>query len=227
MPAALTTTLCAVCRRWGDALVCRACVQRHAAPAARCERCALRWLAGASVCIDCARAVPPQSRTVCGADYAFPWHRLVRDFKFNGHIELAAPLSDLLLRALAAQEALPELIVPVPLSRQRLSERGYNQAWLIAQRLARRQRLAHRADVLHRCIDTREQAGLDRAQRQGNLRDAFAVLPGAKASIQGRSVAVVDDVMTTGATLAECARVLLAAGAASVVAWVVARTAAE
>jgi len=116
------------------------------------------------------------------------------------------------------------LLLPVPLADTRLRERGYNQAALLAQRVARRLRLACAPQALRRTRDTGHQLALPREQRAANVRGAFAVVPAAAASLRGRHVALVDDVMTTGATLAEAARVLLAAGAAEVQAWVVART---
>ncbi len=220
---AIDRTLCAVCRRWSSALVCAHCVALHAPAAPRCSRCALRLTLAGMPCVECVRAAPPQSRTTCAADYAFPWDGLLRRFKFDAQVELAAPLASLLQRAIQSEPP-PDLVVPVPLSRQRLAERGYNQAWLLAQRLARGLHLVSRADVLERWVDTPGQARLDRSARLANLRAAFGVDPARLPAIRGRTVAVVDDVMTTGATVAECARVLLAAGAVSVVVWAVART---
>ena len=116
------------------------------------------------------------------------------------------------------------LLMPVPLADARLRERGYNQAALLAQRLARRLQLACAPQALRRTRDTGHQLALPREQRSANVRGAFAVAPRTAEALRGRRVALVDDVMTTGATLAEAARVLLAAGAAEVQAWVVART---
>jgi len=116
------------------------------------------------------------------------------------------------------------LLLPVPLADVRLRERGYNQAALLAQRLARRLRLPCAPQALRRTRDTGHQLALPREQRAANVRGAFAVAPRTAGVLRGRRVALVDDVMTTGATLAEAARVLLAAGAAEVQAWVVART---
>jgi ComF family protein len=110
----------------------------------------------------------------------------------------------------------------VPLAPARLAERGFNQAWELARRLRAPGRATTAA--LLRVRDTPHQATLPRAQRQSNLRHAFMVDPAWQARLQGSDVALVDDVMTTGTTLAECAAVLRSAGARSVQAWVVART---
>jgi ComF family protein len=123
----------------------------------------------------------------------------------------------------AAGEA-PDLVLPVPLSATRLAERGYNQAWELARRVARLAALPARADVLLRPLDTAHQADLNRAARQHNLRQAFMVDPRQRAAVQGRRVALVDDVMTTGATVREAAAALKRAGAAAVQVWVLART---
>ena len=172
----------------------------------------------------------PFERTVCALDYGFPWTGLITHFKFGGALELASPLADRLRQAVLDAGVLDEgqspLLVPVPLSRQRLAERGFNQAWELARRVARGLRLPARADLLHRAIDNPAQSGLQRAQRLANLRGAFTAAgpTAATAAIQGRRIALVDDVMTTGATVSAAAAALLRAGAASVEVWVLART---
>ena len=118
----------------------------------------------------------------------------------------------------------PELLLPVPLSQTRLRERGYNQAWELAQRAGRALHCAADATLLLRVIDTPHQLALPPDKRVGNVRGAFAVDARRRGELTGRSVTVVDDVMTTGATAAEIARVLLKAGAAEVRISVVART---
>jgi predicted amidophosphoribosyltransferase len=116
------------------------------------------------------------------------------------------------------------MVLPVPRAPARLRERGFNQAWELARRVASQVRLPTRADVLQRGRDTTHQIGLARAERLRNLRHAFMVLPDAASAVAGRDVALVDDVMTTGATAAACAQALQAAGARAVQLWVVART---
>jgi len=163
---------------------------------------------------------------VTGADYADPWDQLIADFKFHQKTELAAALCDLVWRAVreAAHGARPALLLPVPLSRERLRERGYNQAWELARRLARRLDVAARADVLQRSRDTPHQIGMTRAEREHNLRDAFWIEPRQRHRLQGVHVALVDDVFTTGATAHAAALALTRAGATRVDVWVVART---
>lgn len=214
---------CEVCRRWGCARLCADCSGRYATPRPRCRHCALPLPAGVDVCGECLRAAPPFERTVCVADYAFPWDHLITAFKFRGQVELAAPLARLL--AAAAREApLPQWVLPVPLAPRRLAERGYNQAWELARRAARALGADARADVLRRPLETAHQADLPRAERMKNLRAAFVVDAARRQALQGRRIALVDDVFTTGATAREAASALRAAGAAAVDVWVLART---
>ena len=116
----------------------------------------------------------------------------------------------------------PDWVLPVPLALPRLRERGYNQSWELARRLAPPLGLQARADLVERLIDTPHQVGLDRQARGRNLKGAFAPTPAGRRLLAGASVALVDDVLTTGATAAELAAVLRQAGASEVQVWVVA-----
>jgi len=216
---------CAVCRSWDGAALCRWCEQRFAAPVARCSRCGLRTATPTEMCGACLQDPPPFDGCVVALDYAFPWDRLIADFKFDGQVELAAPLAARLLDAiLMARQPLPDWVLPVPLGPRRLAERGYNQAWELARRVARG--LGRRADarLLERPLDGPQQAGLDLARRRRNLRGAYVLDLSRRLSLQGRHVALVDDVMTSGATLREAAAALRRGGVARVDAWALART---
>lgn len=162
------------------------------------------------------------------ADYAPPLDRVVIALKFRHQLALARPLGELLAARWAGEPCAPPLdcLVPVPLASARLAERGFNQSLEIAR--AMRDALGAHGGVgpvlargLRRVRDTPEQSGLDLAQRRRNLLGCFAC----DRRYDGLSVGVVDDVMTSGSTLAEAARMLKAAGAVRVVALVAARTA--
>jgi ComF family protein len=218
-------THCAICHDWGDDRVCAPCRSRFAAEVARCERCALRVPEGVAVCGACLRSPPPYESALAALDYAHPWDRLIAPFKFNAALDLAPVLARCLADAWTRRRLPhPGLLLPVPLSAQRLRERGYNQAWEIARRLARMLACPADARLLLRIKDTPHQTALPVDKRAANVRSAFAVEPKRVAELRGRSVTVVDDVMTTGATLAEVAGVLRQAGAAEVHVWVLART---
>jgi len=231
LPQALASPLrhlpsqCAVCRGWGTQRLCAACVGLYAGPRPRCERCALAVPSGVRVCGDCVLHPPPFERALAAVDYDHPWDRLITQFKFNAALDLAAVLAQRLVEAQrAGAAASPELLLPVPLSAERLSARGFNQAWELARRVARTLQCATDAQLLLRLKDTPQQLALPSARRAANVRGAFAVEPRRLHALRDRRVAVVDDVMTSGATAAEVARTLLEAGAASVQIWVVART---
>jgi ComF family protein len=218
-------SLCAVCRGWGTQRVCDACIERFAVRSARCLRCALRVPEGVRLCGACLTDPPPFARTLAAVDYDHPWDGLITQFKFHGALDLAPALMQRLLSAFErADVPAPTLLLPVPLSRERLRERGYNQAWELARRLGRALHCEADARLLLRVKDTPHQLALPTDRRAGNVRAAFAVEPLRLAELRGRSVTLVDDVMTTGATVAELARVLLQAGAAEVAVWAVART---
>jgi ComF family protein len=222
---ALLPSQCEVCRSWADAALCSACVARFAAPRTRCARCGLGLGAAAPACSACLREPPPFQHTVCVADYGFPWDRLIADFKFHGRAELAGVLAERLAAAVqGAATPQPDTVVAVPMSAVRLAQRGYNQAWELARRVAAALALPASATLLMRPVDTAHQIELGRVERQRNLRNAFMVDPPQRTAVQGRRMALVDDVMTTGATAHAAAEALLRAGAAAVDVWVLART---
>lgn len=221
---------CAVCRAWSHQTICDACLGLYARPQARCWTCAARLpqaLIGKprAQCGRCLREPPPLDRTVAALDYAFPWDGLLQHFKYHQALELRESLLERLNSALtAAQVQEPDWLLPVPMSAQRLRERGYNQAYELAKALARRRGLRCDPDLLLRVRDNEHQAGLRLEARAANVRGVFAVEPLHAARLRGTRVALLDDVMTSGATLYELAGVLLQAGVMSVQAWVIART---
>ena len=224
---------CEVCHQWGGLQVCAHCMQRFAAPRPRCRLCGLQLDAAGSAadvpCGSCVLHPPPFAHTVCAADYGFPWDDLVTRFKFHQQPELARALAEVLVQAVQhshqqTQQALPQCVLPVPLAGARLAQRGYNQAWELARRVGRLLKLPTSADLLWRVLDTGHQTQLHRAERQRNLSGAFMVNPALLQRCVGAHLVLVDDVMTTGATLREAAGTLLQAGAKQVDVWVLART---
>ena len=226
LPAAAgrLASVCAVCRGWGAQRVCGDCLARFAAPVPRCRTCALEVPAGTTVCGACLKAPPPWQGALAAVDYRHPWDGLLARFKFHAALDLAAPLAERMLAARPPDQDRPGLLLPMPLSPARLRERGHNQAWELARRLATALDAEADATGLLRLRDTPHQTALAPSQREANVRGAFAVEPRRLRALRGRDVTVVDDVMTTGASAAEVTRVLMQAGAASVHVWVVART---
>jgi ComF family protein len=207
--------VCFVCRGRARALLCDACrAELPQLGAELCPRCALPSPRGA-VCGRCLSDPPAYDATTAVLAYDFPADALVHALKFRGELALAPFLGSLLSQKLV--EARVDRVVPVPLSAARLRDRGYNQALEIARHIARGKL---ELDLCVRHQDATPQMQLPWDERQRNVRGAFRC----RAPLAGATVAVVDDVMTTGATLDEVARTLKRAGAARVVNWVVART---
>ena len=230
---------CAVCRSWPAEPVCHPCKARFAAPLPRCRHCAiplpldlsLGLRTNPGVCMDCIVERPPVDLAFAAVAYAYPWSGLVGRYKFGEQPAWAPVFAALLLQTPGATELLAALdaadsIVPMPLSPQRLQARGFNQAWQLATALARQSHSPARADarLLLRVKDTRPQSQLKRAERLTNVKGAFLVDPLRSAEVNGRRVVLVDDVMTSGASLFTAAAALKQAGAAQVIAMVFART---
>jgi len=224
-PLARLPSICAVCHAWPAQPVCEACVARFAKPLRRCRTCALPVPTGLDPCAQCLMQPPVLDACIAAVDYTYPWPALVADFKFHDHPGWAQPMAQLMRSMPHAEQALDaaDWILPMPLSPQRLKQRGYNQAWELARRLIPdRQRTS--PDLLLRVLDTPSQASLAREERLHNLRGAMVVDPLRASLLQGKRVMLVDDVMTSGASLQACANVLRLAGAVQVTALVFART---
>jgi ComF family protein len=218
---------CTVCHGWGRSALCAACAGRFAAAVPRCRRCGLQLGQAADRCGGCIDTDGAVDRTVCALDYGFPWQGLITRFKFGGDIDLAPALAERLADAVRRETSgspLPPLVVPVPLSRRRLAERGFNQSWELARRVARALGLQAHPGLLLRVLDGDAQSLSSRAERLARVRGAFAPAASASAVLAGQPVALVDDVLTTGATAQAAAAALRRAGAASVQLWVLART---
>jgi ComF family protein len=214
---------CEVCRAWPSRRVCDACVARFAPPAARCGGCALPVPDGVARCGECVRHPPPLDACLAACTYAWPWPECIAQFKFRGEAGWAGPFATLMRSVPWVEPALEQCdsVLPMPMAPVRLRERGFNQALELARRLA-----AAKTDatLLLRTRETPAQSGLARAERLRNLRGAFAVEPLRAHRLQGRRVVLVDDVMTSGASLFAAAEALRLAGAAHVTAIVFART---
>lgn len=179
---------------------------------------------GPQSCGSCMERPPPWDRGRAALVYDEASRGMILRFKHAERIEAAATFAGWMARA--GRELLldAELIVPVPLHRWRLLRRGYNQAGLLARALARRTAVPWAPNALRRTRATASQQGLGAAARRANVTSAaFLVPPRARPRIEGRRVVLVDDVLTTGATLGACARVLRGAGAARVDVLVLAR----
>lgn len=198
--------------------LCLACTAALPWNTSACLRCALP-LPTPGTCGACLQKPPPMGETHAVFVYGFPLDRLVPRLKFHNDLAAGRLLSGLMAEGLGALPR-PAALLPVPLHATRLGRRGYDQALELATPLARKLRIPLLTDVLLRTRATAPQSELDAVARQRNLRRAFAVRDGAALPDH---VVLVDDVMTTGATLEAAARTLLRAGVSRVDAWVCAR----
>lgn len=178
------------------------------------------------ICGECLQRPPAFAQVQAPWRYAFPLDALITRFKHQAKWPLGRLLAALLARHLqqAFDEGLaqPDCLLPVPLARRRLRQRGFNQAAMLARWLGQGLHLKVDEQLLQRTQDTPAQQQLTAAARRRNLRQAFALLPGAE--VENRHLALVDDVLTTGATAQSLARLLINAGAARVDVYCLART---
>lgn len=202
-----------------DGLCCAACdAELPRLGTAHCPVCALPTLTG-EVCGRCLRDPPRFDRTFAAFSYRFPVNQLIKALKFHEHLVLANFLADALLPHIVAR---PDLIIALPLHPARLRMRGFNQSQLLAARIARRLDIPLLTNGCRRVRDTPPQSSLPWQERDKNMRKAFAVT--GDIDWHGQHIAIVDDVMTSGASLGAVADALKQAGASEVSAWVVART---
>jgi ComF family protein len=219
----LWPTVCALCRARGQPGLdlCADCEADLPWNDTACPRCAAPLAAAVeSVCGACVRR-PPFMHSVCSAlRYAYPVDRLVQGLKYRGEASYGRVLGSLLARRVSAQALPPpQALIPMPLSLQRYRARGFNQSYELASQLAKALNAPIRADLVVRRRDTLEQAGLGAAERRRNVRGAFTL----RRTLDLRRVAIIDDVMTTGSTANELAKVLRRGGATNVAVWIVAR----
>lgn len=216
--AALVRPACAVCSL-APGPVCSACEADyfpHSRP--RCAACAIPLQGADPVCGRCLATPPAFQRTTALGDYSPPVDGMVMALKFGARLDLAVVFGEMLARRVAGDE--DAIVIPVPLAFERMSERGFNQSLQIARAFCRASGHRLAADLVRRVRHTPPQQSLALDARRRSIRGAFAPAAG----LAGASVMVIDDVMTSGSTMDELARVLRAAGAVRVHALVVART---
>ncbi|PUB50762.1 gluconate periplasmic binding protein with phosphoribosyltransferase domain, GNT I system [Enterobacter sp. OLF] len=207
---------------WGVCSVCTRSLERRITT---CPQCGLPAANRYLPCGRCLKKPPPWSALVAVDDYVRPLSRLIHALKFSGQSSLALPLARLLLLAVLQARrtrALPkiDMVVNVPLYRRRHWRRGYNQSDLLCRPLARWLGCRYTASALTRVHATAVQHQLNARLRKRNLKNAFRL----ELAVNGLHIAIVDDVVTTGSTVAELSRLLLQSGAASVQVWCLCRT---
>jgi len=211
---------CVFCEEPGaPAGICTGCL--HDLPGRDLPRCPVCGIdmAQSDVCASCLQRPPAYDHARSACTYAYPVDAAIQRLKYGADLRLAAPLAELLAQHVRL-EPRPDVIAPMPASQRRLRERGFNHAAELARNLAALLGLPLALDLAQRATDTPPQAGLPLADRARNVRGAFRC----DVDLSGLRIGVVDDVLTSGASLSELARTLRRSGADTVVGWVVART---
>lgn len=219
---------CTLCdeRCEAEQSICGACEAELPWLRQRCSICALPLTATGLICGDCLKHPPAFEHVAVPWRFAFPVDSLISRFKHQSQWPLGRLLAEQLSRHLhhAFEEGLPrpEALLPVPLARKRMRHRGFNQAQMLADWLSPALAIPVDTKLLQRVQDTPSQQQLDAASRRRNLRQAFALAE--DQSLTGRHLAIIDDVLTTGATAEALARLLKRAGATRVDVYCLART---
>jgi ComF family protein len=172
------------------------------------------------ICGDCLADPPKFDVTESAFSYAFPLDKLMQSFKFNANLALLDLFVDHFVAALVRNNvARPDVIIPMPLAKKRLATRGFNQSALLAREIGKKLQIKVESHGLLRVRETPPQAGLNRTARLENMKGAFDCAQ----NLVGQRIALVDDVMTTGATMSDAARALKKQGATKIDAWAIAR----
>lgn len=210
------------CAHWG---ICSRCTRALPAPPPCCPRCGLPCANTRSPCGRCLQKSPAWDSLVFVTDYCLPLSQLIQRFKFNGTVALAQALARLmLLSVLDAKRhfpgAKPDCIVSIPLHSRRAWRRGFNQSAVLATHLSRWLQCDYFPQGIRRIRAAKTQHQLNARMRRNNLKGAFRV----DFPVAGRHIIIVDDVVTTGSTVAEIARLLKKQGAATIQVWCLCRT---
>ena len=222
--------LCHVCKAFipkaGDLLICAGCLSKIPFVASPlCTVCGSPFATEAGVDHTCGACIIHQPIHICRSATVFegPVQELIHRFKYGSRVHLCQPLGVLTATTLApfCSQAAPDLIIPVPLHRKRLRQRGFNQSQLIGEVLEKKWKVPLEIGNLRRVRWTEPQTTLDAHERVTNVRGAFAVREPKR--LEGKRVLLVDDVLTTGSTMRACAEALREAGVAALFAVTVAR----
>ena len=226
--------LCKICKQPANALLCARCIQSLHHPEAICEQCAetlpapllLTQVPTLNRCGRCLSNPPAFQRTLFAYTYCDPVAELIQQFKFSEALILSHLLADMIVEWIKiADFPVPDLIIPVPLHPDRLKQRGFNQSLELARHVGKALDIPVNSSLLLRTRATPRQSGLNRKTREKNIRGAFKVnTRNASAQMNGKHLALIDDVITTGSTTREAARVLQRAGATQISVIAVAKT---
>jgi ComF family protein len=211
--------VCGACKKAG-ALLCEACtaqLQWVAAPL--CHRCGRPVSRSTDCCTVCQERPLPLNQIRAAVLFAQPVSKLIHNLKYNGAFALAKPLAQMMAEVWITWHMPVDLVLPIPLHAERQRKRGYNQSTLLTRDFCKLAAMPWAEDGLQRTRFTTPQVGLTAVERLKNVQDAFVT----KADVMDKHILLIDDVCTTGATMAAAANALFAAGAGTVSGYCVAR----
>lgn len=212
--------VCVSCKKVGS-LLCEDCygrIQWLSEPL--CPQCGRIVADSHSICYVCRKWPLPLSKIRAATQFVDPIPQIIHNMKYNGYHALAEPLADLMVKAWPQWQFNIDLVLPVPLHPDRQKERGYNQSALLTKHMCRRLGLPYNLEAISRPRHTSPQVGLNVIDRLTNVRGAFRA---DAAKVTGKNILLIDDVCTTGATMAATAEALLMAGAKTVSGYSTAR----
>lgn len=225
---------CALCYSPGSNGICDRCRQRYFQDQSpRCHCCGNSLPHSAPdanflLCGECLENTPSFDETIVAVNYEPPLDQLVHLLKFQYRLALAPLMGKLIYQATVKpgrpSGLRPDFIIAVPLGKTRLIERGFNQSHEIAKKLAKLMKIPLLSDLVYRNRETEKQSTVSFHERKKNVHNAFDLAETGRFSIKEKHIGIVDDVMTTGHTLEEIARLLKKSGAKRVTNFVFART---
>ena len=195
-----------------------------------CQQCGLQIESLSNYCGHCLHQPPAFDRSIIPFAYEYPLNGLIHQFKYRRHLTCGKLLGQMLAEHLKHCEQdddawrAPDLLIPAPMHWLKRWQRGFNQAEFLAQHVARELHIPLASGIVKRTHKTPAQKELTRAERQQNLRKAFALSEKNRVYIKGKRIAIIDDVVTTTATVRELSQLLIKAGAKEVQVWALART---
>ncbi|MCB9007129.1 MAG: ComF family protein [Ardenticatenaceae bacterium] len=211
--------VCGACKKAG-ALLCEDCAsQLQWVTAPLCQRCGRPVLTPTECCAVCQERPLPLKQIRAAVIFAQPISKLIHNLKYNGAFALGKPLGKLMADAWATWQMPINLVLPIPLHAERQRKRGYNQSSLLTRAFCQHVKLPYAEEALQRNRFTTPQVGLSAVDRLKNVQDAFQ----ADECVKGKQILLIDDVCTTGATMAAAANALYTAGAKTVFGYCLAR----
>jgi len=210
-------------------LICQYCNDALSIPRPCCLHCGLSLSKTQAFCGDCLKQKHSFTQLHAIANYQTPYPTLIKKFKYTKQLIFGELLADLLLESIQSNISPTQLstidyLLPVPLHKKKLYQRGFNQAQLLAEKLAKQLHIPILTKTVSRAKETVAQENLSLTERKKNLSKAFDISVNKKQNIQGRRIIIIDDVVTTGATVNSLAKALLQAGAKQIDIWCLCRT---